>query len=303
MKKTLMNFLNGMPYIRSLHRDLNRYKTKYAPGHFYSPVPSVAEVLQQEARIFSVPRSLGGIDLNEKEQLDLLERFRPYYAAFPFGEEKKENLRYTLNNENYFDSDAVFLYSVIRHFQPRSIIEVGSGYSSALMLDTNDLFFQGKISLTFIEPYADRLKAQLKPRDGSNTSLIEGQLQQVDISLFTQLKAGDVLFIDSTHVAKAGSDVNYIFFDILPVLKPGVLIHFHDIFYPFEYPKEWIVRGRAWNENYLLRAFLQYNHQFRIIAFNTFLERYHSAWFAVHMPLCLRKRVNAVTGSIWLIKE
>ena len=86
--------------------------------------------------------------------------------------------------------------------------------------------------------------------------LVNVKLQDVDLKEFDKLKSGDVLFIDSTHVSKIGSDVNYLFFEILPRLHRGVYIHIHDIFYPFEYPKDWIDEGRAWNENYILRAFL-----------------------------------------------
>jgi len=93
-----------------------------------------------------------------------------------------------------------------------------------------------------------------------------------------------------------GSDVNYIFFEILPLLRPGVFIHFHDVFWPFEYPESWIEEGRQWHEVYLLRAFLEFNRDFEIVVFNTFLETFHSDWFEKYMPLCLKNR----GGSIWL---
>ena len=103
-------------------------------------------------------------------------------------------------------------------------------------------------------------------------------------------------FVDSTHVGKIGSDVNYLFNEILPSLQPGVVVHVHDIFYPFEYPRYWIEEGRAWNEAYMLRCFLQYNSAFNILLWNHFLAQFHSAYFQEHMPLCL-----ANTGaSIWL---
>ncbi len=82
----------------------------------------------------------------------------------------------------------------------------------------------------------------------------------------------DILFIDSTHVSKIGSDVNRLIFDILPALPRGVVVHFHDIFFPFEYPLEWLYEGRAWNEAYLLRAFLSYNKSFKILFWNSYLQ-------------------------------
>src|SRR5690606_17050723 len=111
--------------------------------------------------------------------------------------------------------------------------------------------------------------------------------------------ANDILFIDSTHVSKINSDVNYIFFEILPRLASGVYIHFHDIFFPFEYPKAWVYEGRAWNEAYILRAFLQYNNAFSVVLMNTFMDQFHKSFFREHMPLCL---INP-GGSIWIRKH
>jgi len=128
--------------------------------------------------------------------------------------------------------------------------------------------------------------------------MLPSRLQDVDASEFEALRANDILFIDSTHVSKINSDVNRIFFEILPRLSPGVHIHFHDISYPFEYPKEWVYEGRAWNEAYMLRTFLQYNTAFRIVLMNTFMERYHESFFQERMPLCLKN----IGGSIWIRK-
>jgi hypothetical protein len=107
-------------------------------------------------------------------------------------------------------------------------------------------------------------------------------------------------------VSKTHSDVNYIFFEVLPRLRSGVYVHFHDIFYPFEYPKEWVYQGRAWNEAYILRAFLQHNDRFELLFFNSFLERFHRDTIARNMPLCLRHSKHSMVPtsaqSIWLKK-
>jgi hypothetical protein len=113
------------------------------------------------------------------------------------------------------------------------------------------------------------------------------------------LEANDILFIDSSHVSKAGSDVNHLFFTVLPRLKPGVLVHVHDVFYPFEYPLGWLRQGRAWNELYLLRAFLQYNTAFEMLFFNSFLWKHHKEQLAAKLP---RMATNP-GGSIWLRKR
>jgi predicted O-methyltransferase YrrM len=186
----------------------------------------------------------------------------------------------------------------MRHCRPKRIVEIGSGYSSCVMLDTNKEFFQESIQLTFIEPYPDVLRGLLNPEDATRCTIIPQKVQDVPLEVFEQLEPGDMLFIDSSHVSKAGSDVHYELFQILPRLKRGVFIHVHDIFDGFEYPEEWLREGRAWNEAYLLRAFLQFNSAFRIVLFNTLMERLKREWFAAHIPDCLKN----TGGSIWLEK-
>ena len=269
------------------------------PGHYYSPIPSPEEIRKDEDRIFGKPsRQVSGIEMNEKQQVQLLQKFKEYYDGIPFESGKKPGLRYYFDNRMYSYSDAIFLYCMIRHLTPKNIIEVGSGFSSCVTLDTNEKYFDHSIKVTFIEPYPERLLSLLVPEDRERITILPNRLQDVDLEVFDFLGANDILFLDSTHVSKVGSDVNRIFFEILPRLAPGVHIHFHDIFYPFEYPKDWIYSGRAWNEAYLLKAFLQYNHSFRIVLMNTYLHRYHQDFFNSNMPLCLKN-----TGaSIWIKK-
>jgi predicted O-methyltransferase YrrM len=276
------------------------YKFFVPPGHFFSPLPELDYVKRHEAEIFGeAPRTIPGIDLREAEQLELLRRFQPYYAELPFSAGKSESRRYYFENPAYSYSDAIFLYSMIRHFKPKRIIEIGSGYSSCVMLDTNELFFGNAIDITFVEPYPELLLSLIRKTDRERTTLISSNLQEVDLKLFAQLEEHDIVFVDSTHVSKIYSDVNYIFFKLLPSLRSGVLVHFHDIFYPFEYPKEWVYENRAWNEAYLFKAFLQYNEVFRIVMFNTYLQIFHADYFQTHMPLCLKDP----GGSIWIQKS
>jgi len=267
------------------------------PGHYYSAIPSLDEVERHAAKLFDrSAREISGVDLREGEQLTLLQEFAGYYAEQPFPITKEAGTRYYFENPAYAYSDALFLYSMIRHARPRKIIEVGSGFSSAATLDTNERFFQGSIDCVFIEPYPELLQSLLSPSDKERVTIHAQPLQEVPLSQFRELAANDILFIDSTHVSKIGSDVNYIFFEILPALAPGVFVHFHDIFHPFEYPESWIRDGRTWQEAYLLRAFLAFNTSFRVVAFNTFLAEHHRPWFEEHMPLCL----SNPGGSIWL---
>jgi len=166
------------------------------------------------------------------------------------------------------------------------------------MLDTIDLHLDGRVACTFIEPYADRLRSLLEPGDLERVTILEQRVQDVNLDPFLKLNRNDILFIDSSHVVKVGSDVNYLLGEVLPRLHEGVYIHFHDIFYPFEYPEVWLAEGRVWSEAYALRAFLAFNHTFEIVLFNTYLEHFHREIFKREMPLCLKDE----GGSIWLQK-
>ena len=153
------------------------------------------------------------------------------------------------------------------------------------MLDTCELQLKYKPLMTFVDPFTERLKSLLNPVDNSNCTIIESPVQEVALDVFRNLKEGDLLFIDSSHISKVGSDVNYLIFQVLPVLKPGVIIHFHDICYPFEYPRDWIMDGIFWNEAYLLRAFLMNNKDYEILLFNHYITDQFRDWFELNMPL------------------
>ena len=302
---TLENFLRKFRFVRRLEAENAQLRTNQAewarffpPGHFYSPLPSRAEVAEAMARGgFGPP--FAAVDLNEAEQLALLEEFAGYYGGQPFPETPTEGWRFCLNNPSYGHYDAIMLYCMLRHLQPRRIVEVGSGYSSAAMLDLNERVFGGRVALTFIDPDMARLRPLLRPDDQTRVTLIERRVQEVPLDVFAALEAGDVLFIDSSHVSKIGSDVNRLFFDILPALRPGVHIHIHDVAGNLEYPREWYEEGRAWNEQYLLRAFLMYNRAFRIVLFTGWLFNTRYEFFRERMPLCAR----GGGGQIWLRKE
>lgn len=258
------------------------------PGHFYSPIPAFDDIGRDAARLFPdpPPGTIPGIDLREDTQMTLLESFGAAYAEMPFTPEQQPGLRYRFENGAFSYSDGIFLYFMLRHCRPRRVIEVGSGHSSCVILDTNERFLGNTAETVFIEPYPDLLHSLLQPGDADRITLLPQRLQDVPLDLFRTLAENDILFIDSTHVGKIGSDVLYVFNEILPALRPGVVVHFHDIFYPFEYPRYWFDQGRAWNEAYLLRSFLQYNEAFRIELWNHFLLSFHHDFFARAMPLC-----------------
>jgi predicted O-methyltransferase YrrM len=214
----------------------------------------------------------------------------------PFTPAPAPGLRYRFENPSYSYADGIFLYSMLRHLKPRRVIEVGSGFTSALLLDTNERFLDNRVECTFVEPYPQLLLSLLSEEDRRRTRLIATPLQDVDLRLFESLESSDILFIDSTHVAKANSDVNRLFFEILPRLAAGTVVHVHDVFASLEYPVEWLREGRAWNEQYVLRAFLQYNDRFEVRLFGNYIVSRHPDWFRSHMPLCLQNP----GGAFWM---
>ena len=216
------------------------------PGHFYSPIPSREEVSEVVTRIraeHTVSSERPGIRLNGEKQRDLLKIFETFYKDLPFPEEQSDRCRYYFRQSPYPYPDAIFLYSFLRHVKPKQIIEVGSGFSSAVILDTVDRFFPQPPRLTFIEPYPVTLTRLLRPEDARKVTIIKERVQTTPLELFESLNSGDLLFIDSSHIVKCGSDVSFLIFDVLPRLPVGVYVHFHDIFQSFEYPEEWLLQG------------------------------------------------------------
>jgi hypothetical protein len=303
VKKALLNLINKLPYIRSLYSKVKVYDKGFPPGHFYSPIVDTEEIRKYREQIFNSQRIIKALDINFDKQFSLLKQMFIHYQDIPFSVMKKDGFYYYYDNATYSYSDAIFLFLIMREFKPERIIEVGSGFSSSVMVDTNNHFFNGKIELQFIEPFPYHLEQAFGNQLGK-LNLIQKKVQDIPIEFFNKLIFNDILFIDSTHVSKTGSDVNYLLFEVLPSLNQGTLIHIHDVFYPFEYPENWVMdkefhnNGFGWNEIYLLRAFLMYNDSFEIISFNTLLEYEERDWFKRNMPLCLLNE----GGSIWLRK-
>lgn len=277
------------------------FVTSYPPGHFYSPLPDREEVERVALRIYGdpPPDTLPGIHLQEARQLELVERLSKYYKNLPYADHKRDNWRYYYRNPAFSYADAIWLYSMLREFTPGRIIEVGSGFSSCVMLDTAEKFLRSQPEMIFIDPYPQRLYDAMGASIPVFVRVMPQEVQSVPLEIFETLEDGDILFLDSSHVGKIGSDLLHLLFAVLPRLKRGVLVHFHDIFYPFEYPLDWVKGGCAWNENYFIRAFLQYNDAFEILLFGDFLGKKHPALLRKFTPLCLKN----TGGSLWLRKN
>jgi hypothetical protein len=249
----------------------------YAPGHFYSPICDPIEISRRyrDPRTKPVLHHLPGIDLAHDAQITLWESWKSILDdANDFLGSDPSSRRYRLPSSSYDIGDAIIYTCMLRHLSPKRLIEVGSGSSSAVALDVFDRFFPQRPRISFIEPYPALLRSLLKPHDSAGVEIIESGVQDVALDFFDDLQENDLLFIDSTHILKTGSDVVFELFEVLPRLRVGVVVHFHDVFYPFEYPREWVIdRNYSWNELYALRAFLTGNQDWEILFFNDYFAR------------------------------
>jgi len=294
-RKVFRKFITSPEY-----RAKHRVHPGHPLGHYYSPVvdPITARKFWSNKTTIS-PDQLMGMAISIPEMLVFWQQLSPILATTSFPKNKKDSSRYYWNNSFYSIGDAAVLRAMIGYKKPRRIIEIGSGFSSACMLDTLDELHLNNTRLTFIEPYPERLLSLLREHDRNRTTLIQSMVQNVDLGLFDELERDDIAFIDSSHVLKTGSDVNFELFDILPRLKSGVVIHFHDVHYPFELPERWVFRERySWNEVYALRAFLMYNSNFKVLFFNHL--------FAVHNRDAVDRVCPEILtnpgGSLWIQK-
>lgn len=300
MRPIRSRWLDFAGFYLSLRRSLLRWglRERFPRGHYYSPLPGLRDVAARAGTLFNPAVETAGVRLEPEKQLALFQALSPFAGDFDWPAAPQSGRRFYIENEFFVEGDALVLFAMLRHFHPAKLIEVGSGFTSALMLDTNERFLNRSISFTFIEPFPARLLSLVGKELQEHVEIRPGSVQEIPLALFQTLAENDVLFIDSSHVAKIGSDVNFLLFEVFPRLQPGVIIHLHDIFWPFEYPQSWITEGRAWNEAYLIRAFLQFNDAFEILLFNSYLGQRHSAPLQEIMPRFMR-----TTGaSLWLRK-
>jgi len=293
--KDIEKILDFINFLKTANRDYEKFTNifKFAEMHgvhitntgFYSPIPTVKDLSENDFGIKDA-----NIDWQEQLQINILNQITQYSAEF----EKlvQENI-FDMHNGAFETHDAPVYYSMIRHFNPSTVLEVGAGHSTKLAS-----IAASKNKTTKVIAVDPHLSGTLKKEIPKSVELIEKPIQTFDVSFFDKLKNNDILFIDSSHVSKIGSDVNFLFLDVLPKLNPGVLIHVHDIFLPRQYPKEWIRNDhqRFWNEQYLLNAFLISNKEFEVLLANSYMGLKH--------PDLLQKMYNtnlpAGGGSFWM---
>lgn len=190
---------------------------------------------------------------------------------------------------------------MIRKFKPKKIIEIGSGASTKMMLNSiekNEIEdMQFKCEISCVEPY------EYSQLEGLPIKLIKEKVETIDPVVFKSLQKKDILFIDSSHIIRPQGDVLFEIQHILPELNSGVLIHFHDIFTPKDYLNEWIFKDRKlWNEQYLLESFLSCNNQFEIIGALNFLKHNHWELLSSKFPV-LKQEIYREPGSFWIRKK
>lgn len=277
-------------------------RTLFPPGHFYSPICDPADLLDRQNALWppAAPTETKpddpSIEYNVPGQLDLLGRLAAHVCEIEFPvDASADPFRYHYRNDQYPCLDAEALFCMIRHASPARIIEIGSGFSTLIIAEVSRRFYHSAIHITCIEPFPRQFLISGVP---GVSRLIRKPVQSIPRDVFDILTPGDILFVDSSHVSKTGSDVNHILFNILPFLRAGVYVHFHDIFLPDDYPKRWAIdEGRNWNEQYLVRAFLQFNRAFEVVWSSYLMATRFPARTAAAFP---RYRELGAGGSLWL---
>lgn len=309
MKKVIVKVVIWLiaPFLRRLatgkesYKELDKHGIHLMQSSFYSPIPDLCKL---DKIVFDKMQEMSGFDSNELNQLELLSEFSKHYkqefSLFPTGAQSGQRV-YCVDNLSFPAQDGAVLHSMVRHYKPKRIMEIGSGNSSlaisgALALNKKE-DQQYDCNWTAIEPYPqDILKEGIDGIQGL-TKLIEKPVQEVPVSEFEKLEENDILFIDSSHVLKINSDVHYEYLEIFPKLKPGVLIHIHDIFLPMEYPSQWLNdRHWFWNEQYLLQAFLTFNKQFEVLHSGHYL----SIKYPKEMELFSPYSGDTLASSFWM---
>jgi len=247
-----------------------RHGFHLTPVHFYWPIPDTSSI---PAAAWEAESELAGIDMNDNLHRELLTdvfpRFRAEYEAFPRQPQADQPGSFYLDNPLFSGTDALVLYCLVRHFRPRRVVEVGSGFSS--LITAAAALRNGHTELMCIEPYPNDV---LRAGFPGLTSLVQRKVQDVDMATFLDLGPGDILFIDSSHVVGVGGDVNFLFLEVLPRLQPGVVVHVHDIFLPLPGRRDWVEQEyRFWNEQEVLQAFLACNSAYQVVFGNTYAER------------------------------
>jgi len=245
-------------------------------------------------------RNLPGIDFNDSEQLQILQKFNYNDELLKIPLEKtSDEFEYCYNYGSFLSGDAEYLYNMIRLFKPSKFIEVGSGNSTLMAMNAIKKNISESVGYTCehicIEPFEQDWLEK------TGVKVIRRKVEELDISLFKRLNANDILFIDSSHIIRPQGDVLFEYLEILTILKKGVHVHIHDIFSPKDYLDEWF-GNNFWNEQYLLEAFLSLNKEFRIIGATNYLFHKYYEEFASKCPIFAQQK-GREPGSFWIVRN
>jgi hypothetical protein len=280
---------------RALRVLVRRFGYELIRRHYYSPIPDLEALppgfWERESALAGVPfDSRQGLEFVERELGPYLDEYRP--PLEPTGNPRD----FYLANGFYESVDAETLYAMVRRFRPERIIELGSGLSTLVIADARARGGDpADGSHTVYDPHA---RGELRPVLERVAQLRPVSAADVPVADFEQLRAGDLLFVDTTHTVKAGSDVNHVILNVLPALAPGVLVHFHDIFLPWEYPRRFAAESNFfWAEQYLLQAFLSLNDQYEVACALYALSREEPERLRELVPAA---REQETPGAFWI---
>lgn len=270
------------------------------PLHFYQPVFDPDSI---PTAVWRRKTNMPGVDFDPEAQLSLLERLAEFSEECRWPEHATGRHEYYSQNSSFGFSSACLLHSVVRLFCPARVIEVGAGMSTLVLanaLELNQRDGRSHSSFLTIDPYPP---AQVKWLVTDTHKLTVAEVQSVPIEDFTSLTAGDLLFIDSSHVVRTGGDVNFLYLDVLPRLAAGVVVHIHDVQLPYEYHRDYSAASHAarlyWTEQYLLQAFLALNSDYKVLLAGYWLQLDHAKRFAALFPTW-RPDVHRPTTSFYL---
>jgi predicted O-methyltransferase YrrM len=260
-----------------------------------SPVPRLSDL---PSEVFTTKSLLRGIDWDPGRQMAWLESdLAPYLSEFtPARGRELPAGEFTLDNGTFESVDAELLYAIVRRLRPARLLELGTGYSTLvarLALDRNAVDGAGG-TLDSFDPYPS---SQVMARSDLREGVCRMTAQRIDGALIEGLEANDILFVDTSHTVKIGGDVNRIVLDLLPLVRPGVAVHFHDIFLPRDYSRAHIAGAHFWNEQYLVQAFLAGNREWEVLVGGNAVAHAH--------PQRLRDLIPSFSqgvepGSLWL---
>ena len=244
-----------------IHKLGIRFGIHLLPVHYYSPVANILE-LERTKAVWARKSELPGVAANLDEQVDNLRSIcLPYQKEYLGNKIYHEGAKSLRKAYGYIEAEA--LHAVVRHYRPRRVIEVGGGLSTYCILAAlrmNEEAGARSWSMTSIEPHPTPSLKTLK-----GLKFINAPVQVVPLEKFADLGEDDLLFVDSSHAMKPGSDVNHLILEVLPRLRRGVVVHFHDIHLPYDYPRDVLENFLHFNETSLLRAFLTFNNRVKII--------------------------------------